>query len=319
MGHESFGTRLLLPLLLFFKFNNAEELILLPREGDTLIRGWEGLSYQAIRYEPLCGNLGTADYYRQVYSYSPFCQPATEEFTNATDSSFAVYDSTGILLRGSEARIGNGKPKCSCFALRQIQDANFAAAICMYVNGDAQMLFSNVVGLNYRPGVDVDRALPLCGGFDIEAAKEQWSKTAVQPQATGVGTSAGDIETQTSGPTVSRAVTETLTVPSTEYTVSTYFPSVMPYTETAIYTTTGSDGVLTTITTARTTLLPVVTVSTTPESGSKNDKVVLGVGLGIGIPALILLTVGTVIGIALLRRRTNGIGKQASEEPGVAA
>lgn len=64
----------------------------------------------------------------------------------------------------------------------------------------------------------------------------------------------------------------------------------------------------------------MVTVSTTPESNSKNNKVTLGVGLGVGIPTLILVIAVLIAGISLLRKRpVGGIGKQASEEPGIAA
>ncbi|KAK6511704.1 hypothetical protein TWF481_000610 [Arthrobotrys musiformis] len=314
MGYLSFVVRIfLLHFLLFFNPIYAATLTLLSRDGSSTIQGWEGLSYQAIRYEPLCGNLGTADYYRQSYTYAPFCLPATEVFTNITDS-FAIYDGTGIRLKGPDARIGAGTQICACFALRQIQDRNLAAAICIYVNGDAQAYFDNTIALNYRPGVDADRALPICGGgFDLEAARESWSKTAVQPDVTETVRTVGTIGTQAAPDPTVRGGT---TVVSTEYIVSTYFPPAVPYTETITYTTTGPEGIAT-ITTARTTEFPIATVTTASESNSKNDKVILGVGLGIGLPALILAIAGVVIGISALRRISRIAGRQASQEAGV--
>ncbi|TGJ69209.1 hypothetical protein EYR41_005265 [Orbilia oligospora] len=314
MGHRTVVFRLvLLHFLLFFRLNNASSLILLSRDDIGSIHGWEGLTYQAIRYEPLCGSLGSADYYRQVYAFSPSCQPATEIFTNTTDN-FAIYDFTGIRLRGPEARIGAGKEICVCFALKQITDQNFGAAICVYVNGDAQIYLDGSVALNYRPGVDIERALPICGGeFDVEAAREEWSRTAIQPQVTEVESTIGTL-----GTTVRGGITITQTVISTEYIVSTYIPPVVLYTDTTVYTATGPDGVLTTVTSARIAQMPVVTVSATAENNNKSDKVTLGVGLGLGIPALILVTAGVIVGISLLRQRS-GIGRQASEEAGIAS
>ncbi|KAK6510562.1 hypothetical protein TWF506_009667 [Arthrobotrys conoides] len=319
MGYRTVAIRLvLLHFFLFFKFNNASSLILLSRDDVGSIHGWEGLTYQAIRYEPLCGSLGSADYYRQVYSFSPTCLSATEIFTNTTHD-FAIYDFTGIRLRGPEARIGAGREICVCFALRQITDLNFGAAVCVYVNGDAQVYLDGSVALNYRPGVDVGRALPICGGdFDVKAAREEWSRTAIQPQVTEVESTIGTIGTQPLGSTVRGGVATTETVISTEWRVSTYFPSVVPYTDTTVYTTTGPDGALMTITTARVIQMPVVTVSTPIENTSNSDKVRIGVGLGLGILALILVTAGVIVGISLLRQRSR-TERQASEEAGIAS
>ncbi|KAK6529424.1 hypothetical protein TWF281_008600 [Arthrobotrys megalospora] len=326
MDHRLFVISALFHFLSFSQLSHAASQYLLARDRSGTIPGFEGLSYQAIRWEPLCGNLGTAEGYRQVYEWSPFCRPAIEVFTNITDN-FGLYDRTGLRLRGQEARIGAGIELCLCFALRQIQDKNLAGAYCIYVNGNAQAYLDGNIALNYRPGVDVDRALPICGGgFDVEAARESWSKTAVQPQVTEIDTTLGSLETIVLVSTlreevsVTRVVTEAA-VP-TEYSVSTYIPSVVPYTDTTLYTTTGTDGVVRTITSARITQLPVITVSATPQGGNKglsqSDKVTLGVGLGLGLPAFVVMTAGLFVGIALLRHRY-GARKQASDEAGVEA
>ncbi|KAK6353959.1 hypothetical protein TWF730_008379 [Orbilia blumenaviensis] len=326
MENRHIAIRALLHLLLFFNLTHAASLVLLSRDGSGSVQGWEGTSYQAIRYEPLCGNLGTADYYRQVYALSPYCQPAIEVFTNITDS-FGLYDNTGVRLRGPDARIGAGVELCVCFALQQIQDRNLAGAFCIYVNGNAQAYLDGSIALNYRPGLDASRALPICGGgFDLGAAREAWSKTAVQPLASEAERTIGGSETATGGlapsgrggvdTPVTRVVTETAV--STAVSVSTYFPSVVPYTDSTIYTTTGTDGVARTVTSSWVTQMPVVTVSSASDSegSSRNDKVTLGVGLGLGIPALILVAAGVFVGISLLRKGPER-HKQSSEEAGI--
>ena len=60
-----------------------------------------------------------------------------------------------------------------------------------------------------------------------------------------------------------------------------------------VFTTTNSQGVLTTQTSTIATQLPVVTNSPSSDTGlSRSDKIALGVGLGIGLPTIILMIIG---------------------------
>jgi hypothetical protein len=75
--------------------------------------------------------------------------------------------------------------------------------------------------------------------------------------------------------------------------LSNYSSLVASYTLITTATTTGADGIPTTHMSTRTTELPVDTVTPDPGDGlTGNDKIALGVGLGIGIPTLVLMVVG---------------------------
>ncbi|KAK6526500.1 hypothetical protein TWF694_005083 [Orbilia ellipsospora] len=241
-----------------------------------------------------------------------------DAFTNVTDT-LAFYDATGVHL--IKARVGGGQDLCMCFALQQPASVSqpLSGALCLWFNAVGQVdnwwtfAYDRILAGTYRPYVE--KALPVCGaGFDLNSAKENWSKTAVQPGFTDVESTVGVIDTQ--------VVTATVV----SYSVSTYVPSVVAYTDITSFTTTGADGALSTVASTRTTQLPVVTVyqSNPDEQGlSKADKIALGVGLGIGLPTIVLMVVGLVIPCILAKRRkrhhaeqwgTTGLSETGSSE-----
>ena len=156
------------------------------------------MAYQAIRYEPLCGNLGTDPRYSTSFDISGRCTPAMEAFGNTVDT-VAIYDTTGTRLRG--AIVGNGYDTCLCFALGQI-GGGLKGGVCVWIQGDGQaevywsLPLDYVLASTYRP--NINKALPLCKNIDLQAERASWSATAVQAQTTEkVNTIGGRVATTT--------------------------------------------------------------------------------------------------------------------------
>jgi hypothetical protein len=146
----------------------------------TAIIGYGTTNYQAIRYEPVCGTLD--DHLTNPFSLG-HCSAAIEVYSNNTKDTLALYDETGVRLMG--AIVGGGTDLCMCFALSSTSQP---ADICWWVSGDGQadiwwsLQLDHVVGGSFRPGAA--KALPHCGDIDLQAVKQSWSATAVQPSLT---------------------------------------------------------------------------------------------------------------------------------------
>jgi len=157
----------------------------LPRDGvATNILGWPGTNYHSIRYEPLCGTLGTDKRYAAPFSLS-HCASAMDAFSNDTARTLAFYDEAGVRLEG--AIVGAGVDLCMCFSLAN--SATAAADICWWVDGAGmeQIVWNfnldYIVAGVFRPGSA--KSLPQCASIDVTALQANWSATAVQPTATG--------------------------------------------------------------------------------------------------------------------------------------
>jgi len=161
----------------------------LPRDGiATGILGWPGTSYHAIRYEPLCGTLGTDDSFVKRYS-SPFalshCATAMDAYSNNTVDALGFYDEAGVKINGAIA--GAGVDLCMCFSLKNSGGA--AADVCWWIDqaGMEQVVWDRrldyIVAGAFRPGSG--KSIPHCADVNITALQASWSATAPQPTATG--------------------------------------------------------------------------------------------------------------------------------------
>ncbi|KAH8761828.1 hypothetical protein F5882DRAFT_415821 [Hyaloscypha sp. PMI_1271] len=264
---------------------------LMARDGpvsDIDLIGYIGTSYQAIRYEPLCGSLGSDSRFQKTIDMTERCVPAMQLFSNNTVDRLAFYDITGVRLKN--AVVGGGHDLCMCFSLAQSTSTTSAikADICIWINSVAQAeiywrldVDSFLTG-SYRPGAY--KALPACGSVDLDSLKASWSATAVQPSVTEIVSTLSNVNVNGGKVT---AVTQTV------ISTSSFTPSVIDYTTFTVFTTTNSQGVLTTQTSTIATQLPVVTNSPPSDTGlSRSDKIALGVGLSISLPTIILMIIG---------------------------
>ncbi|KAH6666029.1 hypothetical protein B0J14DRAFT_491596 [Halenospora varia] len=256
--------------------------------SDTDLIGYSGTNYQAIRYEPLCGTLGTNDRFKNKIDMTEHCTAAMQLFSNNSVDHLAFYDTTGVRLKN--VVVGGGRDLCMCFSLAQGASVSngIKGDICIYVDGTAtaqvwwSIALDDFLASSYRPGAY--KSLPACGNVDLDSLKASWSATAAQPSVTEVVSTLGNINI---GNTKSSAITQTV------LSMSTFTPSVIDYTQLTLLTTTNSQGVLTTQTGTLTTRLPVVTSAPPPDAGlSSSDKIALGVGLGIGLPTIGLMILG---------------------------
>lgn len=153
------------------------------------LTGYPGTTYQAIRYEPICGSIGSGEQYAVPIDAGSRCTAAMNTFGNDTISAFAVYDATGVLLESADAIIGNGKEVCMCFALAAASGDGMGA-ICVAIDGTGTAEYSYmsfivsdyILDGGYRV---VGKALPRCTEVDLQQVKDSWSATAALPTATG--------------------------------------------------------------------------------------------------------------------------------------
>ncbi|KAF3179084.1 hypothetical protein TWF788_007168 [Orbilia oligospora] len=296
--------------------------VMISKDGPGRLLGFEGLAYQAIRYEPLCGNLGRAYPNSIDTGFDASCRPAIEYFVSTTDS-LAFYDITGQEL--TRVQVGGGRDLCMCFAMKDSAGSTFAGALCVWVygnDGQAEDAGGSIVG-SYRPAVALNKALPVCGGsFDLEAARETWSRTAVQASAVEPETRAAStvnlVNSIGEGSISTKEITKTDFRTVVSYSVITSIPSVISSISTMIYTTTGTNGVPTTVTSATTIESAVSPEFSDPESQKNRGldsgaKLSLGLGLGIGLPGVALLSLVVYRRVAVARRKERGLSKV---EPG---
>ncbi|KAF3138717.1 hypothetical protein TWF594_006908 [Orbilia oligospora] len=311
-------------IILYFIFFSSVVFsrVMISKDGPGRLLGFEGLAYQAIRYEPLCGNLGRAYPNSTDTGFDASCRPAIEYFINTTDS-LAFYDITGQELTG--VRVGGGRDLCMCFAMKDSAGSTFAGALCVWVygnDGQAEDAGGSMVG-SYRPAVALDKALPVCGGsFDLEAARETWSRTAVQASAVDPETRAAStinvVNSISEGSISTKEITKTDIRTVVSYSVVTSTPSVISSISTVIYTTTGTNGIPTTVTSATTIESAVSPAFSDPESQKNRGldsgaKLSLGLGLGVGLPGVALLSLVVYRRVAVARRKERGLSKV---EPG---
>ena len=168
----------------------------LPRDGlVTSPIGYPGVTYQSIRYEPLCGTLGTDARFSNPFAIG-HCDSVIDVYSNNSIDRLAFYDESGVRLVG--AVVGGGRDLCMCFALGNPDGS--AGDICWWFNGDAQvdiwwtLQLDHLIGGAFRPGSA--KSLPQCSEVDLDGLRASWSATAVMPSATESVITLGD-RTQT--------------------------------------------------------------------------------------------------------------------------
>jgi hypothetical protein len=179
-------------------YHSRDELVL-PRDGAAVnILGYGQTTYQAIRYEPLCGTLDES--FKSPISIGR-CTAVMDVYSNNTVDTMALYDETGVRLSG--AIVGGGVDLCMCFALST--SSGTRADLCWWMSGNGQQDIwwsfqqDYIVAGSFRPGAA--KSLPQCGNINLQAVKASWSATAVQPTlveatrqvGTGTATASGGV------------------------------------------------------------------------------------------------------------------------------
>jgi hypothetical protein len=185
---------------------------LLPRDGPVSdLVGYSGMVYHAMRYEPLCGNLGTGSWFSQHRGATDLCTPAMDAFGNNTADALAIYDSTGMRLE--KGVIGNGYDTCLCFALSQLGATTLQGGLCVWISGggeaDVYWAGNHIVASSYRP--NINKALPFCKDINLTSAKAAWSATAAQGDGSEV------VNTISGGGRIITDVVTSTYIPSGEY------------------------------------------------------------------------------------------------------
>lgn len=254
-----------IPLLLSGYTALAQSLQSRNRDGlISAVAGWS-MTYYSSRWEPVCGTITAVSEWQD---FGSDCVNAIARYRNDTTSTLSFYDAAGVKLIG--AGVGLGRAVCMCFAM----STNDAAAydLCWPFDPIGQFLVGRAIYGSYRPGAA--KSLPHCGDIDVAAVQSEWTRTAVMPQETG------PVETISRPPTtveVTREVTHTLT------------PTMINLTITSSAVVTGSDGHPTTEDRSYTTTAAVINFQPAPEEGlSTGNKIALGVGLGLGLPSLLV-------------------------------
>jgi hypothetical protein len=141
--------------------------------------GYHTLTWQAIRYEPVCGAFGpSAAYAEPMNGGNADCIAAMDVYRDNNDT-MALYSRDGIRLR--DIRVGGGTEVCMCFSLTG-KNGGFGD-FCVYVGEQGMALVnSRVLSLSYRP--NGQKTLPECGDVDLQAASASWSATAFMPAIT---------------------------------------------------------------------------------------------------------------------------------------
>ena len=262
------------------------------------ITGYPGLSYEAARYEPLCGQFGTGGIYDAQWDFCGFncdaetCSLAMDDYSNNTDT-LAIYDINGIRLE--DVRVGGGLDTCMCFSLARAD--GFISDFCFWINGAGQadsLNYGNVgasIVSSYRP--NSQKALPICSSVNITSLSEQWSATAYQPSVNEIESTVGN-----GIPTTATVFTVSMITKTT-----TFIPSIVSFTSFSTVTSILANGNSSTFTTGITIQLPVVTSTATtmaaPSSTaspgnrgySQSDRIALGIGIGLGLPTVLIALV----------------------------
>lgn len=277
-----------LPIFLVNRFAKAQTIpagfeltITLPPDGlvtDALLLGFPGTTLHTIRYEPICGTLGTSNdesLYSQPFDSGARCTQALAAYVKSPDTS-AMYDQSGVKLPPG-AHVCR-RALCSCFSLTDVR-GGITADMCLYFNSQGKCErkwelrpevpmtpMMEYVAVAYQPGSK--KALLPCSDVDLEEAVEEWSATAVDLTA---------------------AVTRTQRTSSAQTLVSKSasidlwgVTHIVDHTYTRPAETGSAGG-------------RNVTDSEIEDTGlSTSDKIAIGMGLGLGIPTLILSIVMAV-------------------------
>ena len=201
------------PLLIFLLLTHCIVLTLadgpprLVRDGIAEIYGFDGVSYKAVNYFPVCGALtlsNTGDY--ETWSNEATCDTSMGSYNQTTDTS-AVYDHTGV---PSNVQIGTGSPLCLCFSLGGGQGQ---MNMCISILGDGTPdSYSDYDVGTYAS--NADKAVPQCKDVDVSSISASvYSKLAATSSGTvPASTSSTMIITTTSGSVV-RTLTALVAVP----------------------------------------------------------------------------------------------------------
>lgn len=209
------------------------ELTPLPRDGvvtDQQFIGYSDINYHAIRFEPLCGSLGSTqpiEMFQAPFSVGGQCDEALSQFSNISDP-IAFFDLTGVKLSGDASIVGSGgDAMCMCMSLVMLSGGN--SNLCVWVdgNGEAQTQFylpapglGYILQSSFKPGSG--KALPQCGGgVNVTSLETKWSATAffspnstvisssTTSTASTVTTSSSTVTTSSSSATSSSGVSST--------------------------------------------------------------------------------------------------------------
>lgn len=172
------------------------------------------MAYNAVRYEPLCGNIGSDQRYTEAFDMGEFCGPAMDAYADTPeDTLVAVYDLTGTRL--DEGIVGDGYDTCLCFALGQSGGGDLKSGICLWVDGDGQaevwwqLRYDRILAGVHRP--NMNRALPLCADVNVDELEASWSATAAGLRSTTTGEPGAATSTKESDWATTEYVTTTFT------------------------------------------------------------------------------------------------------------
>lgn len=173
----------------------------LVRDGIGEIYGFDGVSYRAVNYIPVCGALTlTNTGYYDTWSNEATCDTSMGSYNQTTDTS-AIYDHTGV---PSSVQIGTGSPVCLCFSLGGGQ-GQMNMCISILSDGTPDSYGTTDVGTFAS---NADKALPQCKDVDVSSISASvYSKLgATSSVSAPVPTTSTMIITTTSG-----SVVQTLT------------------------------------------------------------------------------------------------------------
>ncbi|CCA73372.1 hypothetical protein PIIN_07327 [Serendipita indica DSM 11827] len=168
---------LILLTLITFLFSTTSAQV--QRDGPVAnVSGWDGLTYTAARWEPLCGSL--------TRTWPPGsnwngCDAAMNGYSNDVRRTFGLYDRTGVLLE--RVGVGLGIPLCMCFSLGMIA-TNENLDICWGFESSGVVVANGLGGVLGSWRIS-GKALPRCTDANLGSLEAQWSRTAIMPSYTG--------------------------------------------------------------------------------------------------------------------------------------
>ncbi|TFK21346.1 hypothetical protein FA15DRAFT_672671 [Coprinopsis marcescibilis] len=284
MGFGSGLIPCLLSIALLVHAQSPDGTARLPESGlvtaEDLV-GYTGTTYHSIHFEPLCGTLGAPmDNYNLAWDIGNQCETAMMTFNKSQDA-VAFFDQSAVKLSGSDV-VGT-QDVCMCFGLSNAGNSR-TGDICVFIDSERNsqkiswfsgrgIATGDWLASSFSPNARPTISVPHCAGADLEALSAEWTATAFVNGASGGREGGG-----------ARTVKSTFTVLSTE-------------------TDPGGRAVAT-----HTLLYPtevVVKGNLDPEDNqaglSRSDKIALGVGLGLGVPTLVVAILGA---IAKLRKNS---------------
>ena len=259
-------TTLLIVLFLWHTHVYAKNRLL--RDGFTSVPAFEKVTYNAVNYIPMYGNLGLVDSTKfTYYNNTDYCHKAMTRYRGINDLS-GLFDSQGTI---TNTAIGLGQKMCLCFSL--VEDLGMMD-MCLGIDGDASIMETccepEDVGV-YRPG---NKALPQCKAVST-SDDEQPLDTPIMPPSSSSPSSRLVVSSSSS----SRGESSP--------------PSIIGGSSPRTMTSTPSSSMFTTVTSSTMVLGPESSAASGPRDQERNtlsqsDKLALGVGLGmVSIPTCI--------------------------------